>query len=177
MMIQPFRKGMNHRGTERGAGYEEESMTRKKAYLIIESALCALAAGVLAAAAIRMYLHGAAMQASGDLFYYIYTREKVGAVLVNILPLIAALIAFTVAGWILGIRDETADRPAELKGIDVKTCVAGAVPQKAGRRAFIVRIVILILAIVLIILGVRNGGLEDVLAKGASICTECVGLG
>ncbi len=172
-MIQTLWKGIYHSGTI----YEEKQMTRKKVYMIIESVLCALAAGVLAAAAIRMYLHGAAIQASGDLFYYIFTREKVGAVLANILPLIIALIAFTVAGWILGIRDETADKPAALNGIDVKASVAKAVPQKTGRREYILRIVILILAIVLIILGVKNGGLEDVLAKGASICTECVGLG
>jgi hypothetical protein len=29
----------------------------------------------------------------------------------------------------------------------------------------------------LIVAGILNGGLEDVLAKGATICTECVGLG
>ena len=29
----------------------------------------------------------------------------------------------------------------------------------------------------MIIAGIINGGLEDVLAKGATICTECVGLG
>lgn len=150
---------------------------RKKVYMVIESVLCALAAGSLAAAAIRMYLHGAAVQASGDLFYYIYTREKVGAVLVNLLPMITALIAFTVAGWILGIRDETADKPAPLDGMDVKASVTKAVPQKTGRREYILRVVILILAVVMIILGVYNGGMEDVLAKGASICTECVGLG
>jgi hypothetical protein len=33
------------------------------------------------------------------------------------------------------------------------------------------------LAAVLIAAGIINGGLEDVFAKGAAICTECVGLG
>ena len=145
--------------------------------MVIESLLCSVTAGVLAAAAIRMYIRGAAAQASGDLFYYIYTREKVGAVLVNLLPLIAALIAFTAAGWILGIRDESAGKPAALKGMDVRASVAKAVPQKTGRREWILRIVILILAVVLIILGARNGGRDDVLAKGASVCSECIGLG
>ena len=41
----------------------------------------------------------------------------------------------------------------------------------------ILRIVILIIAVVLIIMGVCNDGMDDVLAKGASICTECIGLG
>ena len=117
------------------------------------------------------------MQASGDLFYYIYTREKVGAALLTLLPLITAFLAFTVAGWILGIRDEKAEKPAALNGMDVKQSVTKAVPQKAGRREVILRVVILILAASLIIMGICNGGLEDVLAKGASICTECVGLG
>ena len=152
-------------------------MRRKKIYMAIESVLCALTAGGLSAAAIRMYLKGAAVQASGDLFYYIYTREKVGAVLVKFLPLIIALIVFTAVGWILGIRDEAADRPAAPDGTDGKVSAKKAVPQKTGRREYILRIVILILAVVLIILGVRNGGLDDVLAKGASICTECIGLG
>ena len=152
-------------------------MTRKKIYMVIESVLCALVAGLLAAAAIRMYVRGAAVLSSGDLFYYIYTREKVGEVLLKLFPLIAALIAFTVAGWVLGIRDETMEKPAALKGMDVKQSVTKAVPQKTGRREFILRIVILIAAIALIVMGIRNGGMEDVLAKGASICTECVGLG
>lgn len=152
-------------------------MTRNKVYMIIESLLCALTAGLLAAAAIRMYIHGAQVQASGDLFYYIFTREKAGAALQSLLPLITAFAAFTVSGWILGIRDEKADKPAALKGMDVKESVTKAVPQKAGRTINIIRAVILILAIVLIILGVRNGGFDDVFAKGASICTECVGLG
>ena len=152
-------------------------MTGKKAYMVVEAVLCALTAGLLAGAAIRMYVQGAAVQASGDLFYYIFTREKVGAVLQNILPLITALIAFTAAGWILKIRDESADKPVILKRIDVKRCAAMAVPQKSGRSEHILRIVFLCLAAALIIWGVLNGGLEDVFTKGSVICTECIGLG
>ena len=32
-------------------------------------------------------------------------------------------------------------------------------------------------ALALVILGVLNGGLRDVLVKAANICTECIGLG
>ena len=152
-------------------------LMRKKVYMILESLLCALTAGLLMAAAIRMYVEGATIQASGDLFYYIYTRDKVGAVLMKLLPLITAGIGFTVAGWVLGIRDETQDKPAALKGMDIRESVAKAVPQKSTRGIRILRVVVLIAAVALIILGVRNGGLDDVFAKGASICTECVGLG
>ena len=152
-------------------------LMRKKVYMIVESLLCALTAGLLMAAAIRMYVEGAAIQASGDLFYYIYTSDKVGAVLVKLLPLITAGIGFTMAGWVLGIRDETQDKPAALKGMDIRESVTKAVPQKSTRVIRILRVVVLIAAVALIILGVRNGGLDDVFAKGASICTECVGLG
>ena len=152
-------------------------MTRKKVYLLAESALCALTAGLLAAAAVRIYLHGSAVRASGDLFYYIFTREKAGSALQSLLPLVAALIAFTVSGWILGIRDEKADKAAALHGISVKESTAKAVPQKAGRKIRILRIAFLVLAVVMIGLGVMNGGHDDVFAKGSAICTECVGLG
>lgn len=152
-------------------------MTRKKMYLLTESLLCALIAGLLAGAAVRMYVHGAAVQASGDLFYHIFTRETVGAALLQFLPLLSAFTAFTVSGLLLEIRDESADKPVFLKGADLKKLTAKAVPQKTGRRARILRIVILLLAVVLIILGIRNGGMENMFAKGAAICTECVGLG
>ncbi len=42
---------------------------------------------------------------------------------------------------------------------------------------FTVRIVLAALAVVLIVLGVLNGGAADVLGKAIRICTECIGLG
>ena len=42
---------------------------------------------------------------------------------------------------------------------------------------WIVRAVVLVIAIVFIVLGVINGGMEDVLQKAIRICTECIGLG
>lgn len=41
----------------------------------------------------------------------------------------------------------------------------------------IVRIAIIIVAIVFIVLGVFNGGMNDVLIKAINICTECIGMG
>lgn len=40
-----------------------------------------------------------------------------------------------------------------------------------------VRLIIILIAILLIILGVINGGAADVLKKAVAICTECIGLG
>lgn len=88
-------------------------MTRNKAYLLIQSLLCAMIALWLAVAAVRLYIDGAAIQASGELFYYIYTRERVGEALMPMLPLIFGALGMTVAGWILGIKDENADKPVQ----------------------------------------------------------------
>ncbi|MBO5295059.1 MAG: thioredoxin [Clostridia bacterium] len=41
----------------------------------------------------------------------------------------------------------------------------------------IVRLVILAVAVTLIVLGILNGGMRDVLGKAIKICTECIGLG
>ena len=154
-------------------------MTRKKVFLAVQSFLCVLAAGLLAAGAVQLYLDGAARQAEGDLFYYMFTRERVGEKLLPILPVLFCALGMTAAGLILGIRDDSGDRPArdenqlrELSGIRER-----AVRKQPDRRTVILRTAVLIAALVLILIGILNGGLEDVLAKGAAICTECVGLG
>lgn len=41
----------------------------------------------------------------------------------------------------------------------------------------IVRVALLIFAVTFIILGIFNGGADDVLGKAINICTECIGLG
>jgi flagellar biosynthesis protein FlhB len=41
----------------------------------------------------------------------------------------------------------------------------------------IARVSILVLSVVLIVVGIFNGGAEDVLQKAINICTECIGLG
>ena len=43
--------------------------------------------------------------------------------------------------------------------------------------ALVARYIILGASIALIILGITNGGMKDVLAKAVKICTECIGLG
>ena len=59
-------------------------MTRKKIFLIVQAVLCALIAGLLAAAALRLYFSGIGEQ-TGELFDHIYTREKAGAALLPVL--------------------------------------------------------------------------------------------
>lgn len=154
-------------------------MTRKKIFLIVQATLCALVAGLLAAAALRLYFTGAAKQAAGDLFYSIYTREKAGQALLPVLPVFFLALGMTIAGVILGIRDDRAEAPAR---DDKWLRSLGSIQLKAARQAMpqsmlYLRAAVLALAVALIVLGILNGGLEDVLAKGAAVCTECVGLG
>ncbi|MBR1558823.1 MAG: hypothetical protein IJ646_01140 [Clostridia bacterium] len=147
-------------------------MTRRRVYLIVQAALCAAVAGWLAAAVIRMYMDGAAAQAGGELFRYIYTREAVGAALRPMLPLIFTAVGMTAAGLILGVRgDERPPRDLPAMALDK------AVPQAGSHRLNILRVVVLVIAVALIAAGVANGGLEDVLTKANAICMECVGLG
>ena len=154
-------------------------MTRKKIFLIVQAVLCALVAGLLAAAALRLYITGAAKQAEGDLFYSIYTREKAGEALLPVLPVLFIALGMTVAGVLLGIRDDRADTP----GRDDRWLRSlGSIQMKAVRQAMpqsmlYLRTAVFALTVALIVLGILNGGLEDVLAKGAAVCTECVGLG
>ena len=154
-------------------------MKRKTVYLLVQSLLCALIAGLLAAGALRLYLDGAARQAEGDMFYYMFTRERVTQQLQPVLPLILVALGLTAGGVMLGIRDECADLPvrdARLLG-EKGSIRMRAVPQASDRRTLVLRTVVLVVAGILIVAGILNGGLEDVLAKGAAICTECVGLG
>ena len=49
--------------------------------------------------------------------------------------------------------------------------------KNSGHLMYIVRGAVLICAVVLIILGISNGSMNDVLGKAVQICTECIGLG
>lgn len=68
-------------------------------------------AGLLAAGALCLYFDGAAKQAGGDLFYYMFTRERAGTWLLPALPVMFCAFGMTVAGLILGIKDENEDKP------------------------------------------------------------------
>jgi energy-converting hydrogenase Eha subunit G len=148
-------------------------------FMIVQAVLCAVIAVLLAAGALSLYLDGAAKQAEGDLFYYMFTRERVGAKLLPILPLLCCAIGLTIAGVLLGIRDENAEKPARDEKLlrDLGSIRERAVHQQADQKTRILRTAVLAAALILIVIGIINGGLEDVLAKGAAICTECVGLG
>ena len=153
-------------------------MTRKRIFLIAQAVLCALTAVFLAAAALRLYFAGVGEQ-TGELFDHVYTREKAGAALLPVLPLLIVSLAMTVAGIVLGVRDENADKPVREERLlrDLGETQRCAAHRENSRGTQYLRTAVFALALVLIVMGIMNGGLEDVLAKGAAICTECIGLG
>ena len=71
--------------------------------------------------------------------------------------------------------------------VAVKACLAAskggtATPADAAKKentrlVLGIRIALLAIAAVLIVLGIVNGGMADVLSKAINICTECIGLG
>lgn len=50
-------------------------------------------------------------------------------------------------------------------------------PEKTAKSKTAQRTVIFAFSILLIVLGIMNGGLKDVFIKAVNICTECIGLG
>ena len=264
-------------------------MAKNRLYMIVQSALILLLVIMLSSAAIRIFLEGDAIQRGGDLFYWIYTRDRVAERFAPIAPLLFAAIGMTVAGWLLGVKDENAEKPVQdtqiardlvcarvqspseamrreratqkkllwggwiafalcmvpvalyclngahfdhpHEGTDGEflnmmrvfipwvsvgfgcLCVSAALRSRSERRetdaakaqmeaeraagvraearplpcraveqvpakgVVVIRWVALALAVALIIAGIKNGGMADVLAKATAICMECVGLG
>ena len=254
-------------------------MTRNKVLLLLQSVLCIILVVMLAAAAISIYKTGIAEKQENPLAW-VYTREKVAAALKPVIPVFLLAVGVTVAGSVLGVRDEQQDKPvkdAELtrdlmvsrvaepddamkkeRALQKKLLVGGwaafAVcmlpvvlymvngshfqngdlevmfqsfaghvlpwvaagiaclmisallqgksmqceadaasarikeekeqgiklspkPAALPKDQKIVRLVILAVAVVFIIVGIRNGSLTAVINKAIRICTECVGLG
>ena len=130
-------------------------------------------AALMAAWALHWLLNGAGFQ-SWDL------EAVMGTLLRRILP----PLALGFAGLLIFARLREASCRRELDlwrgapkweaGQKARHPLPGQRETKARRG---LRIALLAAAVVLIVLGVQNGGLNDVLVKAINICTECIGLG
>lgn len=112
---------------------------------------------------------------NGGNFASLDLEHVVGRMLLHILPWVALGLAAAAAVSVLAGR-------SVLREIDLlKAAPKGeAEPApEAGRKLPLpaVRIALYAAAVLLIVLGVSNGGLWDVLVKAVNICTECIGLG
>ena len=93
-----------------GSGMGDARMTRTRIYLIMQGVLCVLLVILMSVSAVMIYRDGAARKAEQPL-ESIYTREIAAEKFAPIAPLFFAAIGLTIAGLVLGIRDENADRP------------------------------------------------------------------
>ena len=141
-------------------------MDRKKVFLIVQSALCILAAVLLIIAVIAVYREGSVIKAANPL-EWIFSREKAAERIRPIAPLLFAAVGLTAGGLILGVKDEKGLGPVK----------SGRVEHKNFSGAKMLRIGLLIAAVCMLFAGVLNGSARDVFGKAVKICTECVGLG
>ena len=161
-------------------------MKNVRLFLIIQSILYILLAGLLIAAVIGIYKDGAALRAE-DPLAAIFSREIAAKALRKIAPAFFGAVGITVAGLILGVKseEETGEEgdgsvsPVSWGKRRHRTvpCLLPGIAENKVSGAKKVRMVLLIAAIALIAAGVFNGSARDVFGKAVKICTECIGLG
>ena len=99
----------------------------------------------------------------------------VGSMVKHVAPWVALGLAAAAAASVL--CGQSARRELEILKSAPQKKPEPAAPA-AGKRALpALRIALYAAAVILIVLGVTNGGLWDVLVKAVNICTECIGLG
>ena len=96
-----------------------------------------------------------------------------GQMLVHTIPWIIAAFAAVILAAVLCCRSMEREIRI-LKGIPGSKAV-----DVAAKPSYLnpVRIILYALAVILIVTGIGNGGMRDVLVKAINICTECIGLG
>lgn len=106
-----------------------------------------------------------------------YTAEKI-AEKAPVLAVPALLFVIFAAVTVIFGKREAADKPY-IAGQELyeKGIYAQAALKENVKRKNTTRLVLLAAAVVLIIFGIFNGGMRDVLVKAINICTECIGLG
>ena len=100
---------------------------------------------------------------------FLLKAEKAGRVMTAALPVFLTLLCVLAACLILDVK------PPKGKG-GTGGGKASPASGKLKHETWI-RIAVFAAAALLIIAGIANGSVQDVLAKAISICTECVGLG
>lgn len=160
-MIYFLKTGINH---AKGSDRLKEKLLR--ILKILTAVLAVASALLLILSAAGVYItRGVLGSGTEDVF----TREVIAESFGAIAPVIWAFIACAAVTGIFSLfctEKKTFPKPHK---------VDNAAPE--GKAVTAVRCAVLALAAVLIVLGVANGGMKDVLIKAIKICTECVGLG
>ena len=106
--------------------------------------------------------------------------EDILAAMFWILPAtVAGLAAWTVVTFAChkSYQRELSLLKLAIKEVPAQRQKAVAPVKKSGYAVWLIRGAVFLVAIVFIVLGIVNGGNEDVLEKAIRICTECIGLG
>ena len=147
-------------------GAAQQEAYRRKIHVIAAAAVCIISAFALA------YL------LNGDNFGSWELEQLMGQMLLHVVPCLALCFAVLLLAARecrrSMVREINLIRSAPLRA--TAGCVDVEEPGKNTPTA-ILRCVLYVLAFVLILLGIRNGGMQDVLIKAINICTECIGLG
>ena len=107
-------------------------------------------------------------------------EQVMGQFAIHVFPWIILGFAVLIVSAVLQGRsiqreyDAIMERIREEKASGIKAEVSSAAP---ARNMNVLRWVILAVAVVFIVVGIRNGSMMAVVNKAIRICTECVGLG
>ena len=86
-------------------------MPKHKLYLVLQAVVCIALAAWVSISAVGLYQEGTARKAEHPM-ESIYTPEAVAGALAPMAPLLFAGAGLAVAGLVLGVRDENAEKPA-----------------------------------------------------------------
>ena len=150
-------------------------MKRNRSRLLLQSVLCIVFFGALAAGILVVYRDGLAQKAADPLLP-IYTPKTLTAALLPALPLLLLNLIVFFYGLFQKSREEGADNAATLESFPQEGADCD-VQDLSCRRVRALRVALLALAVFFLLAGVYNGGAGAVFGKAASICSECIGLG
>ena len=123
---------------------------------------------------VLLYMADGAHFPNGDL------EQVMGALATHVFPWIILGLACLMVSAVLQDKSIEREYDAIMARIrEEKAAGIQAEPKSTApaRNVNAVRIVLLVLAVVFIIVGIRNGSMMAVVNKAIRICTECVGLG
>lgn len=149
------------------ARYPREGRTAEGKKRLIWKTVTGAVIGLLAIYPVIYYAdasHFGVTDLSGDIFR---------ALLVALIPTGIALVCVYVCSRACAASVKREIDALKASGVKPGKAQASASPQKGN----IARWICFAAAAVLLILGIANGGYQDVLSKAIKICTECIGLG
>ena len=142
-------------------------MKRRGAYFLFRVLLAActvMCAGLLAWHCLDIFL---AKRIPGS-FFPIFTWEDVSARLGRLAPWLLGYAVLAVIGLVWQAARDPGEAPSYQGPM---------APLPSLKKRTLLRAGISAAALLLLLLGIVNGGLQDVLIKAINICTECIGLG